>query len=99
MPEQTRGWARKKPIIQGLAAGMVFVLAGLLITVPLLGAFGVIWSLVAGLLAAFYTCHLFHAGEVSGRTELQNNGVVKPLLVRSKEIETGPSEGNGDQGM
>jgi len=49
----------------GLAAGVVFLLLGVAVVIPVFGTFGVFWTAVAGIIAAFYAYNLFSARGVS----------------------------------
>jgi hypothetical protein len=47
----------------GLVAAALFLVAGLLITVPTFGAYGAIWTVAAALVAACYASPLFTTGQ------------------------------------
>ena len=49
----------------GLAAGVVFLLLGVAVVIPVFGTFGVFWTAIAGIIALFYAYNLFSRGGVS----------------------------------
>jgi hypothetical protein len=49
----------------GLAAGVVFVLLGVAVVVPVFGTFGLFWTAIAGIVTAFYAYNLFSRRGVS----------------------------------
>ena len=49
----------------GLAAGVVFLLLGVAVVIPVFGTFGVFWTAIAGIIALFYAYNLFSARGVS----------------------------------
>jgi hypothetical protein len=49
----------------GLAVGVVFLLLGVAVVIPVFGTFGVFWTAVAAIIALFYAYNLFSARGVS----------------------------------
>jgi hypothetical protein len=49
----------------GLAAGVVFLLLGVAVVIPVFGTFGVFWTAVAAIIALFYAYNLFSRRGVS----------------------------------
>ena len=49
----------------GLAAGVVFLLLGVAVVIPVFGTFGVFWTAIAGIIVVFYAYNLFSQRGVS----------------------------------
>jgi hypothetical protein len=49
----------------GLAAGVVFLLLGVAVVIPVFGTFGVFWTAVAAIITLFYAYNLFSRRGVS----------------------------------
>jgi Short C-terminal domain len=49
----------------GLAAGVVFLLLGVAVVIPIFGTFGVFWTAIAALIALYYAYLLFSRRGVS----------------------------------
>ena len=49
----------------GLAAGVVFLLLGVAVVIPVFGTFGVFWTAIAGIITFFYAYNLFSRRGVS----------------------------------
>ncbi len=49
----------------GLAAGVVFLLLGVAVVIPVFGTFGMFWTAIAALITCFYAYNLFSARGVS----------------------------------
>jgi hypothetical protein len=65
MPQQIRVRPGKTVSLAAMAVGLVFVLLGVAVVIPLFGFFGVAWTLLAGIIALYYAYNFFGGTGVS----------------------------------
>lgn len=77
----------------GLIFGAIFVILGIVIAIPNLGPFGILWTLAAAVITAYNACYAF-GGKYAGpeihieseEDEEQAQGDVKARLQRLEEL-------------
>jgi hypothetical protein len=67
----------KPASVVGMVVGLLFVGFGLLVAVPMAGAFGIVWTLVAVAIVAFNAVNVFSRRGIAG-TEIDTDGEHLP---------------------
>ncbi len=68
----------KMQSLPGFIVGIVFVLLGIFAVIPRLGAFGIIWTLVAGLITVFNGINVFSEDGIPMGTVITEETEQKP---------------------
>jgi hypothetical protein len=73
--------------VVGLVVGGLFVVLGIAVVVPTFGAFGLLWTAVAGVIALFYAYNLFSRRGLSAyEVDVQSPGSVDDLDASLRKL-------------
>src|SRR5438132_13381709 len=71
----------------GMVVGGIFIVLGIAIVIPTFGAFGLVWTAVAGAITAFYAFNFFSRSGVSAyRIDVDSAGSIEDLDASIRKL-------------